>query len=125
MSGDSLHTVVKTSLKTQILLHFRKTNMTQDALFQDMKMLFQLIAITNFSIPRSDLSRLHAVLQQNEVEVDVLLEKLSPKCEKVINKCKWKGEERRCKTLFESQKTPNGFCCSFNFYGIERSSNTK
>lgn len=99
---------------------FRKTNTSQDAVFQDIKMLFQLIAITNFSIPRGDLTRLDALLQENSVEVDVLLEKLAPKCEKVITKCKWKGEEKRCKSLFEPQKTPNGFCCTFNFYGIEK-----
>lgn len=85
-----------------------------------MKILFQLISITNASIPKGDIERMHTLLEDNGVDVEALLGKLAPKCETIIDKCKWKAEEKRCRTLFEPQITSSGFCCSFNYYGVEK-----
>lgn len=103
-----------------IINHNRETNVSEEALLQDMKILSQLITLTNTSISRNDMEKLHGLLEENEMEVDVLLEKLAPKCEKLIDKCKWKGEEKGCRTLFVPQTTSNGFCCSFNYYGTDK-----
>lgn len=90
-----------------------------------MKILFELITTTNLSISRINIDRLHDILEENKVDIDDLLKILSPNCEKMINKCKWKGEEKRCRTLFQTERTSNGFCCSFNYYGTKEDKTSK
>lgn len=90
-----------------------------------MKILYQLIEISNTSISRNDIERLHGVLEANGIEVDSLLEKLAPKCVDVINKCKWKGEEKKCNSLFIPQTFSSGHCCSFNYYGVDNGDNSE
>lgn len=47
---------------------------------------------------------------------------LAQPCETMIDDCFWKGNKTDCDDLFTMIKTESGFCCSFNFNGLEKRS---
>ncbi|XP_047986420.1 pickpocket protein 28-like [Leguminivora glycinivorella] len=48
-----------------------------------------------------------------------LMLSLTPTCEESLIKCSWKGVVQDCKSLFRTQITQFGFCCTFNYYNTE------
>lgn len=54
----------------------------------------------------------------NHENVNLLMEKLSPKCSDILERCAWKGSLSRCDSLFQMVNTSQGVCCSFNNYAF-------
>ena len=46
--------------------------------------------------------------------VSRLMRLVAPDCKRMMLVCRWHGEYQNCSELFESTKTDDGFCCSFN-----------
>jgi len=42
------------------------------------------------------------------------MERVSPKCTEMIERCAWKGSLWRCDGLFQPVNSSEGVCCSFN-----------
>lgn len=63
-------------------------------------------------------TELHNIFQENDIDIDSLVKDLAPKCGDMIVRCMWKGTQTRCDTLFQVIKTAEGYCCSFNYYGM-------
>ncbi|KYN16497.1 Sodium channel protein Nach [Trachymyrmex cornetzi] len=40
---------------------------------------------------------------------------LTPQCSMILLKCKLHGKFTNCSTLFKFRKTPDGYCCTFNY----------
>ncbi|XP_044750328.1 sodium channel protein Nach-like [Coccinella septempunctata] len=56
------------------------------------------------------------LLDHNRVNLNRLLRSLSPSCSSIVKRCRWKGEDKDCDTIFEKIITSEGHCCSFNYY---------
>jgi acid-sensing ion channel, other len=50
------------------------------------------------------------------------LQRLSPKCNEMLIKCKWGGEYMNCSEILETRRTSEGYCCTFNY--VRRTDNT-
>lgn len=48
------------------------------------------------------------------MNVNYLLERLTPNCKEMIERCAWKGTLWRCDNLFQIVNSSEGVCCSFN-----------
>jgi len=49
-----------------------------------------------------------------------LLTQVAPKCEELLLRCVWKDRVHEpCSTMFKLHKTYEGYCCSFNYFGIK------
>ena len=46
--------------------------------------------------------------------VSRLMRLVAPDCKRMMLICRWHGEYQNCSDLFQSTKTDDGFCCSFN-----------
>ena len=46
--------------------------------------------------------------------VSRLMRLVAPDCKRMMLICRWHGEYKNCSELFQSTKTDDGFCCSFN-----------
>ncbi|XP_072929568.1 sodium channel protein Nach-like [Epargyreus clarus] len=44
-----------------------------------------------------------------------LMKNVAPKCEDMLLRCTWAGEEVDCNTLFSVRRTVHGHCCAFNY----------
>ncbi|RZC22689.1 sodium channel protein Nach, partial [Asbolus verrucosus] len=94
-------------------------DISADELASEMRLLFQVIFNNNEEIPLRNYTRLQDILEQNEYTVEEIMQKLAPGCDTLLQRCKWKGEEKRCESIFEQIKTTEGFCCSFNYYALK------
>lgn len=56
----------------------------------------------------------------NNENVNYLLEKMTPKCGDMIERCSWKGSLQRCDGLFQPVNSSEGYCCSFNDYAYPK-----
>lgn len=45
----------------------------------------------------------------------MMRQKLTPKCENMLKRCKWLGRLADCGTLFTVRRTHSGRCCAFNY----------
>lgn len=61
------------------------------------------------------------MLELNNENINYLLERLSPKCSDILERCMWKGSLQRCDGLFQSINSSEGYCCSFNNYAYLKS----
>lgn len=61
------------------------------------------------------------ILETNNENINYLLERLSPKCIDILQRCSWKGSLQRCDSLFQSINASEGLCCSFNNYAYPNS----
>ncbi|KYB27274.1 sodium channel protein Nach [Tribolium castaneum] len=92
---------------------------TTEELANDLRIVFQLIYNNNKNIPQRNYSRLQDILDYNEYPIEDVMKYLAPKCSELLQRCKWKGEEKRCESLFEPIKTTEGYCCAFNYYALK------
>jgi hypothetical protein len=90
-----------------------------ETLAGQLKLLFQLIFDNRDNIPERNYSRLQDILDYNDYTIEEVMSKLAPRCDHLLQRCKWKGEEKRCESLFETIKTTEGFCCAFNYYALK------
>lgn len=64
-------------------------------------------------------TRLQDILDSNEYTIEEVMKQVAPSCSELLQRCKWKGEEKRCETIFETIKTTEGYCCAFNYYALK------
>lgn len=69
----------------------------------------------------SEYKQLHDILVMNNKTVQQIIQRLAPTCSDMLERCMWKGTQVRCDTLFQTVKTSQGYCCSFNNFGLEKS----
>ncbi|XP_031343114.1 pickpocket protein 28-like [Photinus pyralis] len=80
---------------------------------------------------KEDFFQLQKTFEYNKIivkdRVEDLLRYLAPTCKEQLERCVWKGERVACENLFQQVKTPNGFCCAFNYlaYKSVESGNVK
>ncbi|CAH1985752.1 unnamed protein product [Acanthoscelides obtectus] len=84
----------------------------------DLRLLVQLLKQTHLEAPESTYNQLQDILDANNITVDKALGQLAPRCESILTRCLWKGEEKRCESIFEQIKTSEGYCCAFNYYAL-------
>lgn len=60
------------------------------------------------------------IMDMNNENLNYLLERLSPKCSDILERCSWKGSLQRCDGLFQAVNTSEGYCCSFNNYAFPK-----
>lgn len=53
--------------------------------------------------------------------MNYLLERVTPKCSEILERCAWKGSLWRCDSLFQPINSSEGVCCSFNNYAFPTS----
>ncbi|XP_049310068.1 sodium channel protein Nach [Bactrocera dorsalis] len=53
-------------------------------------------------------------LDKYNISIKETLQKLAPRCEDLIIKCRWAGKLRDCSELFQNSLTANGYCCIYN-----------
>nr|XP_036217967.1 sodium channel protein Nach-like [Bactrocera oleae] len=53
-------------------------------------------------------------LDKYNVNIQETLQKLAPRCEDLLLKCRWAGKFQECTELFQKRLTANGYCCIFN-----------
>ncbi|CAB3248766.1 unnamed protein product [Arctia plantaginis] len=56
-----------------------------------------------------------ALLDELEINIPNLMQKLSPRCDEMLIKCKWAGREVNCSEIFHTRRTGLGHCCAFNY----------
>lgn len=44
-------------------------------------------------------------------------------CDKLLLRCAWEGQVIDCDKIFKPIKTPEGFCCAFNYH-VDNSENS-
>lgn len=93
--------------------------MTVDRLMNMFSMVMHFHGAGNATI--DEYMELHSILQNNNMTVSQLTNRLSPTCADLLERCMWKGTQSRCDTLFQSINTTEGVCCSFNYYAVESS----
>ncbi|XP_074029493.1 sodium channel protein Nach [Leptinotarsa decemlineata] len=87
-------------------------------LVQQFRLLAQLIRNTRIDTPFSNFSQLQDILDEHKMSIETVMQKLTPSCDEILVRCLWKGEEKRCDSIFEQIKTTEGFCCSFNYFAF-------
>lgn len=60
------------------------------------------------------------IMEMNNENVNYMLERLSPKCSDILERCMWKGSLMRCDALFQPINSSEGYCCSFNNYAFPK-----
>lgn len=81
-----------------------------------------MIVNNDDSLTDADFRTVRDALEIHNLSVEDILQQLAPSCDDMLLKCKWKGEEKRCKTIFEQVKTPLGYCCAFNYFAMKNHS---
>ncbi|KAG4071872.1 hypothetical protein HA402_006033 [Bradysia odoriphaga] len=64
---------------------------------------------------------LNEILISNNMTVPSVFKEISPNCTNMLERCKWKGTQTRCDSLFQTIYTSEGICCSFNYLGLPKS----
>lgn len=98
----------------------RPGNLTAEELSLKFRLILHFEGIG--SATEEDYMELHNILQDNKINIESLLQQISPNCMTMLTRCMWKGTQTRCDTLFQVIKTVEGYCCSFNYYGMLKNS---
>lgn len=85
----------------------------------DLQLMTRVFLNNGDSWDTNETKRLNEMLTSSSLTMEDALMNVAPTCEEMLLKCKWKGEEHRCKTIFEQVKTSMGFCCAFNYFAIK------
>lgn len=96
----------------------RPNNITVDKLSNMFKLLLHFHGVGVAS--EVEYQTLHRILQTNNKTINDLMDYFAPRCEEMLQKCQWKGSILRCGAIFQTIKTIEGSCCSFNYYGLSR-----
>lgn len=71
--------------------------------------------VYSLAVLPSSLAVLDVVLRHNAMTPDTVMGLLSPNCNDLLVRCRWKGRDDSCERLFTRSKTHLGYCCSFNY----------
>ncbi|CAH0557334.1 unnamed protein product [Brassicogethes aeneus] len=84
----------------------------------NLRLLYQLVQTEALSIPHQIFSKLQSILDNKKLKPLDVLRYLAPTCEESLQRCRWKGEEKRCDIIFQMIPTSQGFCCAFNYFAM-------
>lgn len=79
--------------------------------------------LVNKDSPESQetLGMLNYILKNNNKTVYDIMWETTLSCRRMIQKCMWKGVQIRCDAIFQRVMTTNNIgCCSFNFFGLAK-----
>ncbi|EGI58123.1 Sodium channel protein Nach [Acromyrmex echinatior] len=62
-----------------------------------------------------ELDKLLTIYYNGTYDVTEIMKTLTPQCSMMLLKCKLHGKYTNCSTLFKFRKTPDGYCCTFNY----------
>ncbi|KYM81681.1 Sodium channel protein Nach [Atta colombica] len=62
-----------------------------------------------------ELDKLLTTYYNGTYDVTEIMKTLTPQCSMMLLKCKLHGKYTNCSTLFKFRKTPDGYCCTFNY----------
>lgn len=65
------------------------------------------------------------ILSSNGYTSETLLLELMQPCDKLLSHCYWLNQRIPCNDVFETTKSSEGFCCSFNYKAKELFVNSK
>ncbi|XP_038213322.1 sodium channel protein Nach-like isoform X2 [Zerene cesonia] len=68
----------------------------------------------------ADLESIQRILEFNDMDVETAGAMLTSTCEEILIKCKWRGKNITCSSLFRMEMTSYGFCCVFNGRSLKR-----
>ncbi|KAG5896889.1 hypothetical protein JTB14_033527 [Gonioctena quinquepunctata] len=88
-------------------------------LVQQFRLFAQLFRRIRADTPFRNFSNLQDILDEKKLPLETVLRQLAPSCDDILVRCLWKGEEKRCESIFEQIKTSEGFCCSFNYFALK------
>nr|CAD7260331.1 unnamed protein product [Timema shepardi] len=91
-------------------------NVSRDFVFEEMGLLVQLIEPVETNISR--LRTLQSILDLNKIKAKDIMTEVTAACEDLIIQCRWKKRSVKCSSIFKLFKTYEGFCCSFNYVGV-------
>ncbi|KAF5290766.1 hypothetical protein FQA39_LY14609 [Lamprigera yunnana] len=94
-------------------------NITLEHLVSKLQLLYFMLDTTYDQVIQSNLNELQDILEANNVDVANLLKYLTPNCKEIVERCLWKGRYASCEEIFDLIATKNGFCCSFNYFGLK------
>lgn len=72
----------------------------------------------SFSKPR-EVPALTVEFENLGYKTDKTMRAVMQPCNKMLKKCYWLSKEVSCEELFHLSKSSGGYCCSFNYKGIE------
>ncbi|KAG5344188.1 PPK28 protein, partial [Acromyrmex heyeri] len=75
---------------------------------------FDMLGLTdnNYDV---ELDKLLTTYYNGTYDVTEIMKTLTPQCSMMLLKCKLHGKYTNCSTLFKFRKTPDGYCCTFNY----------
>nr|CAD7406772.1 unnamed protein product [Timema cristinae] len=91
-------------------------NLSREFVFEEMGLLVQLIDPVDTTISR--LRILQSILDLNKIKAKDIMTEVAAACEDIIIECRWKKRNVKCSLIFKLFKTYEGFCCSFNYVGV-------
>nr|CAD7570917.1 unnamed protein product [Timema californicum] len=91
-------------------------NVSRDFVFEEMGLLVQLIEPVETNISR--LRIFQSILDLNKIKAKDIMTEVTAACEDLIIQCRWKKRSVKCSSIFKLFKTYEGFCCSFNYVGV-------
>uniref|UniRef100_A0AAR5PEH1 Pickpocket protein 28 n=1 Tax=Dendroctonus ponderosae TaxID=77166 RepID=A0AAR5PEH1_DENPD len=90
-----------------------------EKLAHNLKLLARLTDNKYRVLPRKEYNFLTAVLKENQIDEHEVFEQIAPSCTRLLKKCIWKQKLVNCSSIFQTTKTPIGFCCSFSYYALK------
>ncbi|CRK99689.1 CLUMA_CG012989, isoform A [Clunio marinus] len=94
-------------------------NITDEELAYKLRLLLHFRGSGNASL--EEYREVSDIMEMNNENINYLLERLSPKCSDILERCSWKGSLQRCDGLFQAVNSSEGTCCSFNNYAFPKS----
>ncbi|KAJ8678668.1 hypothetical protein QAD02_014455, partial [Eretmocerus hayati] len=93
------------------------TNMTLGQILHLLSELGNLYE-SSFDINQNNRNELDDLLRQfygGNYQLGQLMKELTPQCNDILVKCRFRLENRNCSELFSFRRTQDGFCCTFNY----------
>uniref|UniRef100_A0A336LYS2 CSON006193 protein n=1 Tax=Culicoides sonorensis TaxID=179676 RepID=A0A336LYS2_CULSO len=83
-------------------------------------MLKVFLSGSNSPESKDTLGMLAYILKANNLTTYDFMFDIATSCRRMIQKCMWKGVQVRCDAIFQRVMTLNDACCSFNFFGYDK-----
>ncbi|XP_058804612.1 pickpocket protein 28-like, partial [Phymastichus coffea] len=64
----------------------------------------------------ADFSKVIQLITTAETNIEEIMSDMMQPCEKLLLRCSWEGQRYDCSKIFKPVKTPEGFCCAFNYH---------
>ncbi|KAI4500560.1 hypothetical protein M0802_004522 [Mischocyttarus mexicanus] len=105
------------------------SNISKEFLVQEFRLLLELLdpGVFEYDIAEN-LTRLQNILDDNQLTIPEVMEKVTRNCSDLLKLCKWNDDSFDCDKFFNRSLTRDGLCCSFNYvspYNMDNSIDLK